>query len=605
MGTSDGRVVGTTKFVDHGLPQDLLNVVVVAEGYRQAELGSFANHAQAFANRLFATAPFAQVQWAINVYRIDVESTDSGADDPATCSDGSTGSGATPRTYFDATFCTSGVRRLLTVNNGTVLNVVGQQVPQWHVILVIVNTTGWGGAGGSVGTTSLAPGWENIAIHELGHTLFGLADEYEYYLGCGSGETDRNSYPSPFEPWEPNISKTSDRAAIRWRDLIAAATPMPTTSNPDCTRCDPQGSPVATGTVGAFEGAGYYHCGLFRPEFSCMMRTTGAPFCAVCRRQILTKLAPYIGNINWDSLNGELFDGDVINVTIQENAVDPATVEFVLEAADNVRWWKGINVPDGEGSSWEIWTQDDTKSGRVSLWAHQVHHGQKLEFRKAKALGVHTGMYRLGDLGRLNPGARVTFRWVQDEHPNKNASFVSQAVPQPMTAGQRYLARVTMRNTGSREWTSDARYRLGAQNPQDNSVWGLSRVELPGTTPPNQEASFRFYVTAPAAPGVYQFQWQMLQEWIAWFGAASPSLSLQVVAKGKEKDKEKEEKEEKEEKDKEGRKEAMKDWDDIPAGESPPAPPEPPGQVGTEASQGAPFIRPEERPPVGEWRPGG
>jgi hypothetical protein len=180
--------------------------------------------------------------------------------------------------------------------------------------------------------------------------------------------------------------------------------------------------------------------------------------------------------------------------------------------------------------------------------------------------------------------------------------LVSPAGPQPLTAGQRHFVRVTMRNTGSREWTSDARYRLGSQNPQDNTVWGLGRVELPGTTQPNREADFRFYVTAPATPGVYQFQWQMLQEWIAWFGAASPSLSLQVVAKGKEKDKEKDEKEEKEEKDKEGQKETMKDWDDVPAGESRPAPP---GQVGNQASQAVPFIRPEERPPVGEWRPGG
>jgi hypothetical protein len=287
VSTADGTVVGTAKIVDHGSAASRFNLVLLSDGYRQAELGQFAADAQQFVNSLFSTAPFDGLQCGINVYRIDVSSTDSGADDPTACG----GTGAAPATYFDASFCNAGIQRLLLVNTTTVVNVLNAQVPQWHQALVIVNSPIWGGAGGTIGTTSKATGWEGIAIHEMGHSAFGLADEYEYWAGCGI-DTTQNTYTGP-EPAQPNITADSNRATIKWADLVAATTPMPTTSNPDCTQCDTQPSPVPAGTVGAFEGAGYFHCGLFRPEFDCMMRNlTG--FCAVCRRRITQRLTPFL-----------------------------------------------------------------------------------------------------------------------------------------------------------------------------------------------------------------------------------------------------------------------------------------------------------------------
>lgn len=289
MSTADGTVIGTTKIVDHGSPAKRFNLVLVAEGYQQTEMAQFSADAQQFANHLFNTPPFDELQCAINVYRVDVASTDSGADDPTACG----GTGAIVATYFDASFCNGGIRRLLLANSGTVQNVVNTQVPQWHQIIVIVNSSIWGGAGGSIAVTSTALGWENIAIHELGHAVFGFADEYEYWAGCGI-DTGQNNYPGG-EPSEPNVTTNTNRTTIKWGDLILATTPMPTTSNADCTQCDPQPSPVPVGTVGAFEGARYYHCGVYRPEFNCMMRNLN-PFCAVCRRRIRQTLLPYLAD---------------------------------------------------------------------------------------------------------------------------------------------------------------------------------------------------------------------------------------------------------------------------------------------------------------------
>lgn len=295
MGAGDGAVAGTTKILDHGSPAERWNLAILGDGYRAAELPQFATDAQDFVTTLLGTPPFNEhylfgrrLSDAINVYRIDVSSTDSGADDPAACG----GTGATPATYFDAAFCNGGIRRLLVVNTGTVATVVNAQVPQAHMSMVIVNSPIYGGSGGSVATFSKASGANEIALHEMGHTAFGLADEYEYYAGCGV-DTAQNNHPAS-EPGEPNVTIDTNRATIKWGSLIAPTTPLPTTSNANCAVCDPQSNPLPVGTVGAFEGAHYYHCGAYRPEFNCRMRALNYPFCAVCKRRIRATLQPFL-----------------------------------------------------------------------------------------------------------------------------------------------------------------------------------------------------------------------------------------------------------------------------------------------------------------------
>ena len=118
-------------------------------------------------------------------------------------SGGPGGTGATARTYFDCTFGANGIRRLLVCNNTTALQTAAAQVPEFTVAIVVVNSTIYGGSGGSVGTYSLAGGATEIAIHEMGHTAFGLADEYPYY--AGGTETGHDHHPAG-EPAEPNVT---------------------------------------------------------------------------------------------------------------------------------------------------------------------------------------------------------------------------------------------------------------------------------------------------------------------------------------------------------------------------------------------------------------
>lgn len=295
MSTADGKVLGATRIVDHGPDGARWNLVLLAEGYRESELGQFASDAKNFADTLFATPPVDDLRTAINIHRIDVTSTDSGADKANSCTDTTD-----VKTYFDATFCSDGLDRLLTVDTATVMAVVEEQVPLWDVAMVIVNSTTYGGSGAhQVPVFSLHPSAYLIGLHELGHSGFGLADEYGNRRGCGKTEREQDNqdgydHYGGSEPVQPNITAQTGRDAIKWRHLIQPSTPLPTTTNPDCLNCPTQPNPFSSDTIGAYEGAGYYHCGLYRPQYDCRMNHLDQPYCAVCQQRIRETLTPYL-----------------------------------------------------------------------------------------------------------------------------------------------------------------------------------------------------------------------------------------------------------------------------------------------------------------------
>lgn len=289
-GVSDGSVVGITKILDKGPAASRFNIVLLADGYTAAQQADFADDAQDFVDFLLETPPFSNSCSALNVYRVDVISDESGADDPAACG----GSGAAVDTYFDGTFCADGViQRLTGVNGATAAAVLAAQLPEWDQGLVIINSPIYGGSGGNPGATTVGSStWESIAIHEFGHSAFGLADEYEYWQGCPDETPSRDNHPAG-EPVQPNVTLETNPALIKWAGLIAGTTAVPTTTNADCNVCDTQADPFPGMQVtGLYEGAHYYHCDAHRPVFSCMMRNFDL-FCPVCTQRIQQVLGPF------------------------------------------------------------------------------------------------------------------------------------------------------------------------------------------------------------------------------------------------------------------------------------------------------------------------
>jgi len=160
-------------------------------------------------------------------------------------------------------------------------------------------------------------------VHEFGHHFAALADEYYTsdvaYLAPGEKK----------EPWEPNVTALMDPANLKWKDLVAAGTPIPTPwPKDDFERFEAQiqkqrrelraaGKPESemeelfrkereqedamfaaskyADSVGAFEGADYQAKGYYRPQMNCIMFTRHQSFCAVCRRAIERVIGMYVG----------------------------------------------------------------------------------------------------------------------------------------------------------------------------------------------------------------------------------------------------------------------------------------------------------------------
>ena len=343
---ADGAVGAAQKIVDHGPDAVRYNVVVLGDGYRVTEMAKYHTDVQAFVDVFRHTAPFGDLWCGINIHRIDVASTDSGADDPVACGDGSAGSGAVARTYFDATFCSGNlIRRLLTCDSVSARSVAQARVPAAHVILVIVNSPLYGGSGGDVATFSTAPAAAEIALHEMGHTAFGFADEYEYYAGCGSGEIGHDLYAGG-EPVEPNVTRNTNRATLKWQAVLSSPVDaLPTTANANCGQCDPQPNPRAADYVGAYEGARYMHCGAYRPSYNCRMRALGQPFCGTCRKAIRDALAPYLPVAfqgSWWNAPAGSEAGWGLNLAHQEDVI--FATWFTYDAAGKA-WWLSMTAP--------------------------------------------------------------------------------------------------------------------------------------------------------------------------------------------------------------------------------------------------------------------
>ncbi len=106
-----------------------------------------------------------------------------------------------------------------------------------------------------------------------------------------------------------------------------------------------------------------------------------------------------------------------------------------------------------------------------------------------------------------------------------NAACLGINAPDSVSVNQAFSASVTMNNTGSGTWRSDATpHKLGSQNPRDNLNWGLSRVSLPWSIGPGWSAVFNFNATAPSSPGTYPFYWQMVEDGVEWFGSTCAKI---------------------------------------------------------------------------------
>jgi hypothetical protein len=261
------------------------NLVVMGDGFANADQSTYNNWVQTtLIEGVFGHDYFYEDASAWNVYRINLISTDSGVTTrvydehgtPADPSDDTIISTTTRNTPLGMIFSGSWAHCWMEYGANTDANIkaaLKKWVPDANLVLIVLNTTGFGGCGGGGRAhVTLGSDWTVIA-HEFGHGLGGLPDEY-----CVAGNY------SGGEPGFVDLTTNTNRATLKWRNFVNPSTPVPTGTG-TCADFN-QGPRPATWDdntdVGLFEGGNTNNTGVYRPVINCRMRGNSPPYCPVC-----------------------------------------------------------------------------------------------------------------------------------------------------------------------------------------------------------------------------------------------------------------------------------------------------------------------------------
>ncbi len=294
---------------ESGPPATKVDLLLLGEGYTEAELPKFHADVKRLVDVMFSVEPYKSRRGDFNVRAIDLPTAQSGANNPRT--------GEARRTQMGVTYNVFDSERYAMSLDNRGWRDVASAAP-YDAVEILINNSYYGGGGifNDHATVAVDTGSaEYIFVHEFGHHFAALADEY--YTSDVAYETGGEK----IEPWEPNVTALHDPAELKWKDLVAPGTPLPTPWDKDAYEAKSRevqaerrklraaGAPESemdklfaaqkawetpflssmphSKKVGAFEGAAYEAKGLYRSETDCIMFTRDdVGFCRVCRRAI-------------------------------------------------------------------------------------------------------------------------------------------------------------------------------------------------------------------------------------------------------------------------------------------------------------------------------
>src|SRR5690606_12243491 len=164
-----GRVV---PLFENGSPSEKVDLLLISDGYTEAELSKFRADARRLVDALFAEEPFRSRRGDFNVRLLELPSPVSGVHRPtaAVCKRTPLG---TQYNIFDSE------RYMLTLDNRALRDAASAAPYEFIEILANERTYGGGGIFNDHATTSVDSAFsEYVFIHEFAHHFAALADEY-------------------------------------------------------------------------------------------------------------------------------------------------------------------------------------------------------------------------------------------------------------------------------------------------------------------------------------------------------------------------------------------------------------------------------------------
>lgn len=250
-----------------GVAENRVDIVLLPEGYAEHEKEKFEQACEKFAKEIFTYSPLKENAKRINIRAVWKASEQSGISMP--------GENYWVNTAMDSKFYTFESERYIMIDDFQGVRDVAGNAP-YDLIYVLANTQKYGGGAiynfYGISTANNPESTGKVYVHEFGHLLLGLGDEY-----VGTTSMD-DMYPDGVEPWELNLTRLIDFKKNKkdWSDMIDDNMPIPSEVK------DENGQ-----KVGVYEGGGYQAKGIYRPWINCMMNTLkDSEFCPVCSKGI-------------------------------------------------------------------------------------------------------------------------------------------------------------------------------------------------------------------------------------------------------------------------------------------------------------------------------
>ena len=211
-----------TQILKSGPPGAKLNIAVLGDGFANADQTAYNNNVKAvLLDGVFGMDYFYEDKSAYNIFRINLISVQSGVSQrvynengtPTDASDDTIVSTTIRNTALGYIYSGSWAHCWLEPGAGTgakVQNALNAWVPDYDLVVVILNEPGFGGCGGGGFQIVTLGSSAAVMAHEFGHGTGDLADEYCSRPG---------SYPGG-EPYRPNITVNTNRATLKWRQFV-------------------------------------------------------------------------------------------------------------------------------------------------------------------------------------------------------------------------------------------------------------------------------------------------------------------------------------------------------------------------------------------------